>query len=120
GRAGRDTARLDGETQGRPAHARGGRQVPAVLGRHGLHLGEPHLPALPRRPPRLDRWRRRRGDAHHPVQGHGHAAEALSGSATMTDTTTSASDVLQTGRREGFWFARLNRPEKRNALSDEL
>lgn len=38
----------------------------------------------------------------------------------MTDTTTSASDVLQTGRREGFWFARLNRPEKRNALSDEL
>ena len=38
----------------------------------------------------------------------------------MTDTTTSASDVLQTGRRDGFWFARLNRPEKRNALSDEL
>ena len=38
----------------------------------------------------------------------------------MSDTTTSASDVLQTGRRDGFWFARLNRPEKRNALSDEL
>ena len=38
----------------------------------------------------------------------------------MTDTNTGASDVLQTGRRDGFWFARLNRPDKRNALSDEL
>lgn len=30
------------------------------------------------------------------------------------------SDLLQVERRGGFWFARLNRPEKRNALSDEL
>lgn len=30
------------------------------------------------------------------------------------------SDLLQVERRGGFWFARLNRPDKRNALSDEL
>lgn len=30
------------------------------------------------------------------------------------------SDCLQVECRSGFWFARLNRPEKRNALSDEL
>ena len=30
------------------------------------------------------------------------------------------SESLQVERQPGFWFARLNRPEKRNALSDEL
>ena len=30
------------------------------------------------------------------------------------------SDVLEVERQDGFWFARLNRPDKRNALSDEL
>ncbi len=30
------------------------------------------------------------------------------------------SDLLQVERRSGFWFARLNRPDKRNALCDEL
>jgi isohexenylglutaconyl-CoA hydratase len=29
-------------------------------------------------------------------------------------------DLLQVERRGGFWFARLNRPDRRNALSDEL
>ncbi|MGB5104936.1 MAG: enoyl-CoA hydratase/isomerase family protein, partial [Steroidobacteraceae bacterium] len=30
------------------------------------------------------------------------------------------SELLQVERRAGFWFARLDRPDKRNALSDEL
>src|SRR5512134_1055720 len=30
------------------------------------------------------------------------------------------SERLQVRQERGFWFARLNRPEKRNALSDEL
>jgi isohexenylglutaconyl-CoA hydratase len=33
---------------------------------------------------------------------------------------TGAAPVLQVQRVDGFWLARLNRPEKRNALSDEL
>jgi isohexenylglutaconyl-CoA hydratase len=38
----------------------------------------------------------------------------------MTDATTPASDLLLVERQAGFWFARLNRPDKRNALSDPL
>jgi isohexenylglutaconyl-CoA hydratase len=41
-------------------------------------------------------------------------------SATMTDANAASSDVLLVERNAGFWFARLNRPEKRNALSDAL
>lgn len=37
----------------------------------------------------------------------------------MTEAT-GAAQVLQVQRINGFWLARLNRPEKRNALSDEL
>jgi isohexenylglutaconyl-CoA hydratase len=37
----------------------------------------------------------------------------------MSETST-GSGVLQVRRVDGFWFARLNRPERRNALSDEL
>lgn len=33
---------------------------------------------------------------------------------------SAAAPVLQVQRTDGFWLARLNRPEKRNALSDEL
>ena len=37
----------------------------------------------------------------------------------MTDATGSSA-VLLVEQHPGFWFARLNRPDKRNALSDEL
>jgi isohexenylglutaconyl-CoA hydratase len=38
----------------------------------------------------------------------------------MTPTTEDASALLQVRRDSGFWFLRLNRPDKRNALSDAL
>lgn len=38
----------------------------------------------------------------------------------MTATATAPGDLLQVEQRGSFWFARLNRPDKRNALSDEL
>ena len=38
----------------------------------------------------------------------------------MSVTATSPSEVLQVRRDAGVWFARLNRPDKRNALTDEL
>ena len=38
----------------------------------------------------------------------------------MTGTATPTDDVLQVRRDAGVWFARLNRPDKRNALNDEL
>jgi isohexenylglutaconyl-CoA hydratase len=38
----------------------------------------------------------------------------------MTDVATGAGELLRVEHRGGFWFARLNRPDKRNALSDEL
>ena len=38
----------------------------------------------------------------------------------MSGTASQSSDVLQVRRDAGVWFARLNRPDKRNALSDEL
>ena len=38
----------------------------------------------------------------------------------MTATATAPGDLLQVEQRGPFWFARLNRPDKRNALSDEL
>jgi len=37
----------------------------------------------------------------------------------MTGTATESAE-LQVHRDAGIWFARLNRPEKRNALSDAL
>jgi isohexenylglutaconyl-CoA hydratase len=38
----------------------------------------------------------------------------------MTATVTASGDLLQVEQRGQFWFARLNRPDKRNALSDAL
>jgi len=38
----------------------------------------------------------------------------------MTATVTAPGDLLQVEQRGQFWFARLNRPDKRNALSDAL
>ena len=38
----------------------------------------------------------------------------------MTASVTAPGDLLQVEHRGAFWFARLNRPEKRNALSDAL
>jgi len=38
----------------------------------------------------------------------------------MTDVAAATGEVLLIEQRGGFWFARLNRPEKRNALSDPL
>ena len=55
---------------------RGARQLPAVLGRHGLHAGTTRSRRpVPRRPPGLDRRRRRRGDAGHHLQARRHAAQ---------------------------------------------
>jgi isohexenylglutaconyl-CoA hydratase len=38
----------------------------------------------------------------------------------MTGTATEHGELLQVRRDAGIWFARLNRPDKRNALSDAL
>ena len=38
----------------------------------------------------------------------------------MTGTATETGELLQVRRDAGLWFARLNRPDKRNALSDAL
>jgi isohexenylglutaconyl-CoA hydratase len=38
----------------------------------------------------------------------------------MTASATAPGDLLQVEHRGPFWFARLNRPDKRNALSDAL
>ena len=38
----------------------------------------------------------------------------------MTTAAPGTAEVLLVEQRAGFWFARLNRPEKRNALSDPL
>jgi isohexenylglutaconyl-CoA hydratase len=38
----------------------------------------------------------------------------------MTASVTVPGDLLQVEQRGEFWFARLNRPDKRNALSDEM
>ena len=58
-----------------PPEPRGGRQLPAVLGRHGLHARQPDLAGLPRLAPDLHRRRRRRGDAGHHLQARGHVAQ---------------------------------------------
>ena len=64
---------------------RGDRRLPAVLGRHGLHLGQPGLARVPRRPAGLDRRRRRRGDARHHCEDHGHLPDrALSAAMTTS------------------------------------
>jgi len=38
----------------------------------------------------------------------------------MTDAATAPGELLQVEHRGEFWFARLNRPDKRNALSDAM
>jgi len=38
----------------------------------------------------------------------------------MTGTAAESTELLQVRRDAGVWFARLNRPDKRNALSDAL
>ena len=38
----------------------------------------------------------------------------------MTGTATESAELLQVRRDAGVWFARLNRPDKRNALCDAL
>jgi isohexenylglutaconyl-CoA hydratase len=38
----------------------------------------------------------------------------------MTESATQPTELLQVRRDAGVWFARLNRPDKRNALSDAL
>ena len=75
GGRGRHHAGLDGQAEGRPPRPRGRRRLPAVLGRHGLHVGIECLARAARRAPLLHRRRRRRGDARHHQQIHGHAAE---------------------------------------------
>jgi citronellyl-CoA dehydrogenase len=47
-----------GQAQGRAAEPHRAGHLPAVLGRHGLHLGEQGFADVPRRPPGLDRRRR--------------------------------------------------------------
>ncbi len=65
-------AGLDGQAQGRPHDAPGHRRLPAILGRRGLPLGVADRARLPRFAARLDRRRRRRGDAADHLQGNGH------------------------------------------------
>ena len=74
GRRRHDAARDHGEAEGGAARARIAERVPAILGRHGLHERNSGQPRVPRQPPRLDRRRRRRGDADDPLQGHGNVA----------------------------------------------
>lgn len=38
----------------------------------------------------------------------------------MGRNEAAVAQILESTRSDGFWFARLNRPDKRNALSDEL
>ena len=56
------------------AVARSHRFLPAVLGRHGLHLGQPAVPGLPGLQADLDRRRRRRSHARHHLQARRHLA----------------------------------------------
>jgi alkylation response protein AidB-like acyl-CoA dehydrogenase len=57
-RPGRAGTGVDGQAARRAAQSPGAGQLPAVLGRHGLHLGEQGLAHVPRRPTGLDRrWR---------------------------------------------------------------
>jgi alkylation response protein AidB-like acyl-CoA dehydrogenase len=83
-RAGQDVTQLASMASSRrPAWPRGRRLVRAVLGRHGLHRGDPRQPLLARLAAGLDRRWRRRGDDGHHRQDHGHPAE---GPVTMFDT----------------------------------
>ena len=103
----RDRVGVDGQAQGLPSRPRGARHLHAVLGRHGLHLGQPGLAPVPRRPPRLDRRRRRRGDARHHRQVHAHAAGAARGSDAAFGPDRQprrdrASAIARTARRLGI------------------
>jgi hypothetical protein len=60
--AGRAGAGQHGQAQGRAAEPHHSRWLPAVLGWHGLHLGEQGVAHVPRRPPGLHRRGCRRGD----------------------------------------------------------
>src|SRR5262249_53335004 len=107
-------ARLDGEADRRAAAARSVRRLPAILGRHGLHDRERDLAHVSRRAAHLDRWRCRRSDARHHLQGHGHPAGTTE-EPLMRELPTFKTLRLE---REG-WTLRvwLNRPETKNALN---
>ena len=71
---GRDDARLHGQAEVGAAVARNLGRLPAVLGRHGLHERDRHLPRLSRHAAGLHRRRRGRDHAVHHLQAHGHPA----------------------------------------------
>jgi citronellyl-CoA dehydrogenase len=76
-RQGRDAAGLDGQAEVRAAGREVADCLPAVLGRHGLHLGQPVSRAW-RDTPGVDRRRRRRGDAGHHLQAGRHLPRPMS------------------------------------------
>ncbi len=81
--------------EGGPPEPRGGRCLPAVLGRHGLHLGQHrHRAPFPRRPARLHRRRRRRGDAwdHREIHGDVAGKERLRGKAPALEVKPGPGD----------------------------
>ena len=120
-RQGRDATRVDGQAQGRTPEPRSGRQLPAVLGRHGFHGRQPDFPGLPRHATDFDwRWRRRDHAGHH-LQVRGHPARQGVSAMAITSSSDAALETrfetLVTRRDGAVLHVTLNRPESRNAMS---
>ena len=118
----RDAACLHDQTQGRAVAPRGRRCLPAILGRHGLHERDAGEPGVPRRAVGLDRRRRRRNHADHHLQADGHASRAHP---TRRSARPFMPDLPQTSHirldlRGSVLHLWLDRPELRNALSQQM
>jgi citronellyl-CoA dehydrogenase len=113
-RQGRHPSGLHGQAQGRTPEPRSGRQLPAVLGRHGFHSRQPDLTVLPRRAADFDRWRRRRNHAGHHLQARGHAARQAG---LRRDRIAMTYETLLARRQGPALELTLNRPQSRNAMS---
>ena len=82
----------------------------------GFTWENPRLAAVPRRAAGLDRRRRGRSDA----VDHQPGSPARCRGARHDRGSASRRGPVQAERRGAFWFVRLNRPDKRNALSQAL
>ena len=115
-RQGRDQARVDGQAEVRPPVARRSRIrcLPAVLGRHGLHLGQPGVAGVSRHAGSRSAAGRR-GDARHHLQARRHAAGEAR---TSTPAPLELPAETVAARVDGaVLHLTLNRPEVRNAMS---